>query len=224
MLDYYTKMTKQDDIDCSKFLGIKREGNIKDNIKKCYKNIVNNYINEKFTSNPKIKLKNENIQTIIDDVKKIIESLSPSFRDLRDSMNINDYIKVKVIEDEKFSTRVIEGFALTKNVCSKKMREKQETPKILILDLDLNEHKAKEPLNIKDEMPNKASYKIDEIKKKIQTLDVNVILLNKGIGNLLLESLLTFCNWMKKFRKYGSFSFQISTWKKVKIIKISNNY
>ena len=190
MLDYYTKKAKQDDKDCKNFLGIEDDSEINNNIKECYNNIVNNYLNVKFSSNKKIYLKEEKIKDLTKDIKKIINSLSPSFRDLKDSMNINDYIKVKVIKDENFSTRVIDGFAMTKNVCSKKMREKQEKPKILILDLDLNEHKIKEPLKKKDEIP-RGLYKIENIKKKIVSLEVNVILLNKGIGNLLLESLLT---------------------------------
>ena len=192
MLDYYTKKTKKDDDDCTKFLGIKNkasEEKIKKNIDKCYENIVTNYIKEKFSSSKKIKIDDKCITILIRDIKKIINYISPSFRDLKDSMNINDYIKVKILRTEEFSTRVIEGFAMTKNVCCKKMREKQEAPKILILDLDLNEHKTKLPLKLNDEV-EKDSYNIDDIKKKIEALEIDVILLKKGIGNLLLESLL----------------------------------
>ena len=57
------------------------------------------------------------------------------------------------------------------------------------LDLDLNEHKTKLPLKLNDEV-EKDSYNIDDIKKKIEALEIDVILLKKGIGNLLLESLL----------------------------------
>ena len=47
MLDYYTKKTKKDDDDCTKFLGIKNkasEEKIKKNIDKCYENIVDRII------------------------------------------------------------------------------------------------------------------------------------------------------------------------------------
>ena len=54
---------------------------------------------------------------------------------------------------------------MTKNVCSKKMREKQEFPEILILDLDLNEHKTKGPFNLNNDA-SKGSYNIEEIKTK----------------------------------------------------------
>ena len=190
MLDEYTKKTKQNDEDCQKFLGFKDKKNekeIKTNIEKCYENIINNYLNDKIS---KCEIKKENIKSLIDFIKKIINNLSPSFRYLKDSMNINDYIKVKIIKYKDFSlSKVVAGFAMTKNVCSKKMREKQENPKILLLDLDLNEHKTKEPLKINNE-ESKQSFQVEDIKKKIELLEVNVILLNKGIGNLLLETLL----------------------------------
>ena len=69
------------------------------------------------------------------------------------------------------------------------MREKQESSKILILDLDLNEQKTKFPFNLNNGS-SEGSYNIEEIKTKIELLEINNILLNKGIGNFLLESLL----------------------------------
>ena len=70
-----------------------------------------------------------------------------------------------------------------------KKREKQEFPELLILDLDLNEHKTKDPFNLNNDV-SKASYNIEKIKTKIESSEVNIILLNKGIVNLLLETLL----------------------------------
>ena len=192
MLDKYTKKNKREDEECQKFLGLNKntEEKINNNIEKCYDNIITNYINEKISNCKKIKLEEKNIQLLISYIKKIIKNLSPSFRDLKDSMNINDYIKVKIIKYKDFSySRVIDGFAMTKNVCSKKMRDKQEDPKILFLDLDLNVHKTKEPIKTNNGEPIQ-SLTISEIKKKIELLGVNLILLNKGIGNNLLESLL----------------------------------
>ena len=139
MLDEFTKKAKQNIEDCKKFLGFKDKKNEKEintNIEKTYENIINNYLNDKIS---KCEIKKENIKQLVDYIIKIINSLSPSFRYLKDSMNINDYIKVKIIKYKDFSlSKVVSGFAMTKNVCSKKMREKQETPKILFLDLDLN--------------------------------------------------------------------------------------
>ena len=57
------------------------------------------------------------------------------------------------------------------------------------LDVDLNGHKMKDPFNLNNGA-SKGSYNIEEIKTKIELLEINNILLNKGIGNFLLESLL----------------------------------
>ena len=190
MLDEYTRKTKQNEEDCNKFLGFKdkkKEKDINRNIENVYENIINNYLTDKIS---KCEIRKENIKPLVDYIIKIINTLSPTFRYLKDSMNINDYIKVKIIKYKDFSlSKVVAGFVMTKNVCSKKMREKQENPKILLLDLDLNEHKTKEPLKTNNEV-SKESFQIEDFKKKIELLDISVILLNKGIGNLLLETLL----------------------------------
>ena len=78
---------------------------------------------------------------------------------------------------------------MTKKCMFHKKREKQEFPELLILDLDLNEHKTKDPFNLNNDV-SKGSYNIEEIKTKIKSSEVNIILLNKGIVNLFLEFLL----------------------------------
>ena len=64
MLDKYTKKTKKEDEECQKFLGLNRktEEKIKNNIEKCYENILTNYINEKISNCKKIKLEEKNIK------------------------------------------------------------------------------------------------------------------------------------------------------------------
>ena len=167
MLDKYSKKSKKEDDDCQKYLGLKnkeREEKIKNNLEECYENIITNYISKKISN---CNIDKEFKSNLISNIKKIIKDLNPSFKDLNDSMNINDYIKVKIVENKDFSySKVINGFAMTKNVCSKKMREKQEDPKILLLDLDLNMHKVNEPLQINRKESNEL-FNIDKIKKKL---------------------------------------------------------
>ena len=190
MLDKYTKKSKKEDDDCQNYLGLKNkecEKNIRDNLEKCYDNIITNYISN--------KLSNCNVEkqykiSLMQNIKRIINNLNPSFKDFKDSMNINDYIKVKIVENKDFSySKVIDGFAMTKNVCSKKMREKKENPKILLLDLDLNIHKTNEPLKINRNESNE-SFNIEELKKKLDLLKIDLILINKGISQNFLNYLL----------------------------------
>ena len=190
MLDKYSKKSKKEDDDCQKYLGLKnkeREEKIKNNLEECYENIITNYISKKISN---CNIDKEFKSNLISNIKKIIKDLNPSFKDLNDSMNINDYIKVKIVENKDFSySKVINGFAMTKNVCSKKMREKQEDPKILLLDLDLNMHKVNEPLQINRKESNEL-YNIDKIKKKLNLIKIDLILINKGISQNFLNYLL----------------------------------
>ena len=189
MLDKYVKKSKKEDEDCEKYLGLKNkecEEKINTNLKKCYENIIINYITNKISN---FKIEKQYKTTLIENIMKIIKDLNPSFKDLNDSMNINDYIKVKIVENKDFSSKVIAGFAMTKNVCSKKMKEKHEKPKILLLDLDLNIHKANEPLQQNRNESNE-SFNIYEIKKKLDLLKIDLILINKGISQNFLNYLL----------------------------------
>ena len=190
--DIYTKKIKKENVEINKFLGLNKdtEEKVNSNIEKCYDNIITNYINEKISNCQKIKLEEKDKEIIILFIKNIIKNLSPSFRDLNDSMNINDYIKVKILKYKDFSlSRVIDGFAMTKNLCSKRMDEQKEAPKILLLNLDLNEHITKELVKINNGEKVEL-LKITDIKKAIKLLDVDIILLNKGIGNKVLEAIL----------------------------------
>ena len=192
MLEYLTQKAKKEDNDCQKYLGFKNkiiEDKINTNIQNCYNNILDNYLKERLSNIKQLEEKNKD--TLISHIKNIIKNLKPSFRDFKDSMNINDYIKVKIVKYKDFSySKVIEGFAMTKKACSKKMKEKHEKPKILLIqNLDLNEYKAKEPFEKKNNSSD-LTFIIDEIIKKIDLLGVNIIVVNKGINNMLLESLL----------------------------------
>ena len=192
MLEKYTKKAKKEDEDCLKYLGFKNkniEEKVRTNIDKCYQNILTNYLKDRLSNIKQLEEKNRD--TLILHIKNIIKNLKPSYRDLKDSMNINDYIKVKIIKYKDFTySKIIEGFAMTKKACSKKMKEKHENPKILLIqNLDLNEYKAKEPFEKKNNSSD-LTIIIDEIIKKIDLLGVNIIVVNKGINNMLLESLL----------------------------------
>ena len=152
MQDKYTKKYKKEDEDYTKYLGFKNkeiEVEINENIKKCYENILTNYLKDRLSNIKQLKEKDKD--DLISYIKNITNKLKLSFRDLKDSMNINDYIKVKIIKYKDFTySKVIEGFVMTKKACSKKMKEKHETPKILLIqNLDLNEYKAKEPFEKK---------------------------------------------------------------------------
>ena len=66
--------------------------------------------------------------------KVVIDNVSPSFQDLNDSIDINKFIKIKLIKyHDQSLCEVIDGYAMQKNVSSKKMRTDIQNPKILLL-------------------------------------------------------------------------------------------
>jgi hypothetical protein len=68
-------------------------------------------------------------------IKNVITNVFPSIRDLNDSLNINEYVKIKkVIFHDQSLTKYIHGYALQKNVCFKKMKTRINEPKILMLE------------------------------------------------------------------------------------------
>ena len=204
------KNIRQEEEECRKFLGISGDDlNVKNEIKKCYDYISTNYLEKKFSEilgSLQINQEEKNAvkKQLPNNVKEIIENLNSSHQCLTTSMNINDFIKVKKVKDTQFRSEIIKGFAMTKGAFTKIKGLSRENTKILILDFDLNEHEIKDPFekdNEKqkkknkeekdkkdDNIKNESSW-ADNILEKIESLNVNVILINKGIDNRLLEKM-----------------------------------
>ena len=121
-------------------------------------------------------------------VKESIIYLRPSSRYLNDSLEINDYIKIKIIEaDNKKKSQVIQGYAFQKNVANKKMKIDIDNPTILLLDP--TDFKKNEDLNEKKLSVQKAYLKI--IKNKIQNLNPNVILFSENFPQSEIDNFLS---------------------------------
>ena len=199
------KNIRQEEEECRKFLGIAGDDLAKkDEIKKCYNYITLNYLKEKFSDLLRqLDIKKEEKEIILkqlpNNIKGIIENINSSYQCLTSSMDINEFIKVKKVKDSQFKSEIIKGFAMTKGAFSKVKGINRENSKILILDFDLNEHDIKEPfVNTKKKENNKKEHgkndseKVvtswaDDVYKEISSLNINVILINKGIDNKLLE-------------------------------------
>ena len=107
-------------------------------------------------------------------VKESIIYLRPSSRYLNDSLDINDYIKIKIIESEnKNKSHVIQGYAFKKNVINKKMKIDIDNPTILLVDPDDYINKF-DVLN--DNIINALNAYMKIIKNKIKNLNPDVVL------------------------------------------------
>ena len=115
-----------------------------------------------------------------------VDNVSPSFQDLKDSIDINEYIKIKTISySDKSLSRVIDGYAFQKNVCTKKMKTKIENPSILLLDCGLDS-KRNDSIQMPNILTQEPAY-LEILRKKIEAIRPKVIVVNKNASHKLQE-------------------------------------
>jgi hypothetical protein len=188
-LSEYCKKNKKENEECLKFLQMdkKYEDNVRQNLDNYYEQLVKHYI--------EVILRNENLydkwfDRLFELTKKTISQINPSFKDLKDSMNINEYIKIKTIPYKDQSLcKVIDGYAFQKNVATKTMNTNIENPKILLLDCGLDYNRNKDNItNFENLMTLEPAY-FNIIMKKIELVEPTVILVNKNVSRKIQENL-----------------------------------
>jgi hypothetical protein len=188
-LSEYCKKYKKETEEYFKFLQMdkKYEDGVKQNLENFYDQLVKHFI--------EVVLRNENLyekwfDRIYDLTKKTISQVNPSFKDLKDSMNINDYVKIKTIPyKDQSQCKVIDGFAFQKNVASKTMNTNIDNPKILLLDCGLDYNRNCDNItNFENLMTLEPAY-FNIIMKKIELVEPTVILVNKNVSRKIQETL-----------------------------------
>ncbi len=187
-LSEYCKFAKKDLEECIKFLQMdkKSEEQIKLNLENYYDFMLRQIIDNLF--------KNEGINEkwvdkIFEITKKAINQVNPSFRDLKDFLNINEYMKIKTIcHKDQSLCKVIDGYAFQKNVCTKSMKTNIENPKILLLDCGLDYCRNNDITDFENLKLQEPAY-FNIIMKKIELVEPNVILVNKNISRKIQEYL-----------------------------------
>lgn len=187
-LSEYCKFSKKDFEECVKFLQMERklEEPIKLNLENYFDFLLRQMIDNVF----KIEGINEKwVDKIFEITKKAIYQVNPSFRDLKDYLNINEYMKIKTICHKDFSLcKLIDGFAFQKNVCTKNMNTNIENPKILLLDCGLDYYRNNDITDFENLKLQEPAY-FNIIMKKIELVEPNVILVNKNISRKIQEYL-----------------------------------
>ena len=122
-------------------------------------------------------------------VKESIIYLRPSSRYLNDSIDINDYIKIKIIESEnKNKSHVIQGYAFKKNVINKKMKIDIDNPTILLVD-PIDSVNIFNDIN--DSIISVLNAYIEIIKQKIKNLNPDVILFSDNFPKSFIDYFLS---------------------------------
>ena len=192
-LSEYCKLTKKEKQECMKFLQMDKESErkIQMNLDNYFDFLLSHVIEDIFKQE---KINEKWIDPIFEVSKKAIFETSPSFRDLKDNLNINDYLKIKTIltkGKDQNTCKIINGFAFQKNVCTKKMNTNIENPKILLLDCGLDFYRKSENITDFENLKLQEPAYIEIIKKKIELVQPNVILVNKNISRKIQEDFST---------------------------------
>ena len=190
----YIKNKKKNQNFIEKFCGFNKAENVlmkefHDNINKNYEvlleRMINTVLNDYSDKSNYPNLSKDWGKIIFQLTKTVINNVSPSFQDLNDSIDINDYIKIKTIKyHDKSKCEVIDGYALKKNVCSKKMRIDIKNPKILLLKGSLEGlrrrgNKGNDALVIKS---SAVEDYIEIIRKKIEAVSPQIIIVEGNVA------------------------------------------
>ena len=109
--------------------------------------------------------------------KAVIDNVSPSFQDLNDSIDINKFIKIKLIKyHDQSLCEVIDGYAMQKNVSSKKMRTDIQNPKILLLKGSLEVGRGSKGAPSLVVKSSAVEDYIEIIRKKIEVISPQIII------------------------------------------------
>ena len=184
------KTSKKENEESLRFLMMKdkkHEDTLRQVIDNQYDNILKTFIDSTLKTK-NLDIYNKWASIIKDVVKLCISKLNPSFRFNGDSLLITDYIKIKtILHTDRTLTRVISGFALQKNVCSKKMPTLLDTPKLLIMNCQVEQP---DDMFINSIHNDKTNQNINILQKQIEAVDPDLILFNKSIPHKLQECLI----------------------------------
>lgn len=172
--------------DCYNYMKLekRREEEIRKNLDSQSESIIKNMISSALKLEGLYDKWNEKAYELI---KNVISNVCPSTRDMNDSVNINDYVKIKIVDyPDHTYTKYINGFAFQKNVCSKKMRTRINDPKILLLE-DCGKDLLTETLS-KNSNKLQNEY-IDIILKKLEKVNPDIILVSSNIPYIIQEKL-----------------------------------
>ena len=172
------------------FGNVENENKIKNNINNIYelilKNLVKNVLNEYLSK----ELAKEWENTLFLLVKDVIYNLRTSSMFLNDYLDINEYIKIKLIPYKDNSMcKVISGFAMRNknNIISKNIKSSFIGPKILLVNLE-KDFISKKLDNFSNMFQRSESY-IKIIENKLRMLEPDIMVVGIKYPKLLLNNL-----------------------------------
>ena len=130
-------------------------------------------------------------------IKETISNLRPSSRYLNDSIDINNYIKIKILPyKDNSKCQVIQGYALHNKTTGKNIKEDIDNPKILLMNKELISDDDQEEINEKNninnvEDSNENQLKITKfIENKLDLIKPDIVIFGKTYPKEIIKLLI----------------------------------
>ena len=130
-------------------------------------------------------------------IKETLSNLRPSSKDLNDSLDINNFIKIKIIPYKDTSMcQVIQGYVLNNKKKVKNIKENIQKPKILLLNKEIdNNENNKNKENEKNDNNNIINediqiYLLKLIEYKIGLIKPDIVIIGKNFPKQIVDILI----------------------------------
>lgn len=120
-----------------------------------------------------------------------VKNIKPSTRMLRDSIDINKYIKIFLFEwRDQEKCQYVNGVVFNKNVAHKRMATEIDQPKILLITNSLGYVGEEEGFLDLETVVRQEEHYVQIILSKIKNIEPDLILVEKDISRLVLDTLM----------------------------------
>ena len=127
-------------------------------------------------------------------IKETISNLHPSSRNLNDSLDINNYIKIKIISYKDTSLcQVIQGYVIQKKKKVKNIKNNIYNPKILLLNREIDFNENDEKKNNSNNINNSQDIQIHTLKlieNKIDKVRPDIVIIGKEFQKEIVDILI----------------------------------
>ena len=133
---------------------------------------------------------NENwISFLVQATKTVVYSICPSVHYRKDSMDINNYLRVVRIVDQKLAFKYVKGVVFTKNLANKKMNKKVNYPKILLLKGNAGFFSEEKKLVSISQLDIQERHYAQMLIKKFNNIKPDLVIVEKAMPQSLISDL-----------------------------------
>lgn len=126
---------------------------------------------------------------LISATKLVVNSICPSVHYRKDSMDINNYLRIIKTVDQKISFKYVKGIVFEKNLAIKKMNKKIVLPKILMLQGNSGFYSEEKRLVSIQQLEEQERYYSSVLIKKFNHIKPDLIIVEKGMPQSLISDL-----------------------------------